>query len=188
MYKKLRVVQFPVNLFESKIMAIIGNLYRLEAQYKNVNLKTVFEYLKQTLDSRSKTHKRIFALPVGSFEKVDLKNGIFTYEQVAMTQEIDKCFIESHKNYVDFQMIVEGIEEMGYVDIEKLEVDIPYDERKDLIIYKMRDGVSKFVLEKEDLAVFFPEDGHIGLAQYKEESLIRKAVVKVPLELIRTFN
>lgn len=169
-------------------MAIVGNLYKLETQFSNKNLSTVFEYLKAALDVQSDIHKRIFALPPDSFEKTILKNGIFAYEQVAMTQEIDKCFIESHKKYVDFQLLLDGVEEMGYVDIDKLKIDSPYSEDKDLITYEMRNKVSKFVLETADLAIFFPEDGHIGLSMHKKESLIRKAVVKVPVELVRFVN
>ena len=166
-------------------MAIIGNLYKVRKQLTDTNLNVVFDYFKQALDTNSGVHKRIFELPTGSFEKVTLENGIFAYEQVAMTQEIDKCFIESHRNYVDFQLLLDGVEEMGYVDIDKLKVDSPYSEEKDLITYAMRSKVSKFVLEKADLAVFFPEDGHIGLTMHEEKSLIRKAVVKVPVKLLR---
>jgi len=166
-------------------MAIIGNLYKLEKYLMEQNLSIVFDYFKQALDTNSSVHKRIFELPTGSFEKVTLVNGIFAFEQVALTQDIKHCFIESHRKYVDFQLLLDGVEEMGYVDIDKLKVDSPYSEEKDLITYEMRDKVSKFVLEKADLAVFFPEDGHIGLAMHEEKSLIRKVVVKVPVELLR---
>lgn len=73
---------------------------------------------------------------------------------------------------------------MGYIDIDKLQVDAPYSKTKDLITYKMQENFSKFVLEPQDMALFFPEDGHIGLTKYKTESLIRKVVVKVPIELL----
>ena len=169
-------------------MAIVGNLYKLEKQFSNKNLSVVFNYFKQALDANTDVHKRIFELPVGSFEKVTLKNGIFAFEQVALTQAIEKCFIESHKKYIDFQLLLDGIEEMGYIDIDKLSMDSPYCETKDLVIYHMQDNVSKFVLEKADLAIFFPEDGHIGLSMHKEESLIHKVVIKVPIDLVKLAN
>lgn len=165
-------------------MAIVGNLYKLETQFSNKGLSPVFEYLKAALDVESSVHQRVFSLPLGSFEKTVLGNGIFAYAQVAMTQDLDKCFIESHRNYVDFQLLLNGVEEMGYIDIDKLQVDAPYSKTKDLITYKMQENFSKFVLEPQDMALFFPEDGHIGLTKYKTESLIRKVVVKVPIELL----
>jgi len=66
-------------------MAIVGNLYKLETQFSNKGLSPVFEYLKAALDVESSVHQRVFSLPLGSFEKTVLGNGIFAYAQVAMT-------------------------------------------------------------------------------------------------------
>ena len=165
-------------------MAIVGNLYKLEKHFSQPTLGLVFTYLKKALDESSDVSKHLHALPLGTFEKHTLEDGVFAFLQVAHTQNIETCFIESHKKYVDFQLLVAGSEEMGYIDVDKLEVDVPYDEAKDLITYAMQENFSKFVLEAQDMAVFFPEDGHIGLAQYKTKSLIRKVVVKVPVKLL----
>ena len=165
-------------------MAIVGNLYKLEKHFADKRLAFVFSYLKKALDKESDISKHLHALPLDTFEKHTLEDGVFAFLQVAHTQNIEACFIESHKKYVDFQLLVEGNEEMGYIDVDKLQVDVPYSASKDLITYVMQDNFSKFVLEAQDMAVFFPEDGHIGLAKYKTESLIRKVVIKVPLELL----
>lgn len=164
-------------------MAIIGNLFKLEKQLSDKNLKAVFEYFKQALDSNSEVNKRIFSLPAGSFEKVPLTDGIFALEQVFYTKDREECFIESHKKYIDFQLVLQGTEEMEYIDIDKLSVDKSYDDSKDLITYKLVDNTSKFVLQKADLAIFFPDDGHIGLPMHKEKSLVYKTVIKLPIEL-----
>ena len=165
-------------------MAIVGNLYKLEKHFNAKKLNLVFSYLKKALDESSDVSKHLHALPLGTFEKHTLEDGVFAFLQVAHTKSLETCFIESHKKYVDFQLLVAGSEEMGYIDIDKLQIDTPYNKSTDLITYKMQKNFSKFVLEPQDLAVFFPEDGHIGLAKYKTESLIRKVVVKVPVELM----
>lgn len=179
---------FSLKFTKRYSMAIVGNLYKLEKQLTDTNLDVVFNYFKQALDINSSVHKRIFELPTGSFEKETLKNGIFAFEQVALTQNIEKCFIESHKKYVDFQLLLDGVEEMGYIDIDKLHIDTPYCETKDLVTYHMQTNISKFVLEKADLAIFFPEDGHIGLAMHEKKSLIHKVVIKVPTKLLRLYD
>ncbi len=166
-------------------MAIIGNLYKLEKQLSDKNLSVVFDYFKQALDITSDIHKRIFNLPVGSFEKMTLTDDVFALEQVFYTKKREECFIESHQKYIDFQLILEGTEEMEYIDIDKLNIDKPYHVLKDLITYKMVDNTSKFVLEKADLAIFFPDDAHIGLPMYKEKSLVYKTVIKLPIELYK---
>lgn len=166
-------------------MAIIGNLYKLEKQLADKNLQVVFEYFKAALDESSEIHKRIFNSPLGSFVKLPLTNNIFALEQVFYTKNREECFIESHKKYIDFQLILEGIEEMEYIDIDKLTVDMPYDETKDLITYEMLDNTSRFVLEKADLAIFFPDDAHIGLPMHKEKTLVHKTVIKFPIEMYK---
>lgn len=163
-------------------MAIIGNIYKLEKFFKEKNLNIVFDYFKQAIDENSEVHKRIFSLPVGSFEKVNITNDIFALEQVFNTKYREDCFIESHKKYIDFQLILSGNEQMEYVDIDKLEVDQSYDEQKDLITYKLLDNTSKFLLQDNDLAIFFPDDAHIGLPKYKESELVYKTVIKFPIK------
>lgn len=166
-------------------MAIIGNIYKLEKFLKDKDLDIVFDYFKQAIDRDSEIHKRIFDLPVGSFEKVDITDDIFALEQVFYTQDREDCFIESHKKYIDFQLILSGSEQMEYIDKDKLEVDKIYDDEKDLITYKLVDNTSKFVLQDNDLAIFFPDDAHIGLPKYKEPELCFKTVIKFPVEIFR---
>ena len=164
-------------------MAIIGNLYKLEEFLNRENLHIVFNYFKEAINKNSDTHKRIFSLPVGSFEKVKITKDIFALEQVFYTKERESCFIESHKKYIDFQLILSGNEQMEYIDINKLEIENSYDEKKDLITYKLVDNTSKFLLQENDLAIFFPDDAHIGLSKYKGPELVYKTVIKLPLDL-----
>ena len=49
-------------------------------------------------------------------------------------------------------------------------------EEKDLITYKLVDNTSKFLLQENDLAIFFPDDAHIGLPQFKTSELVHKTV------------
>lgn len=164
-------------------MAIIGNIYKLESFLKEKNLEVVFDYFKQTIDTNSDIHQRIFNLPVGSFEKVNISDDIFALEQVFYTKDREECFIEAHRKYIDFQLILSGNEQMEYVDIDKLEIDQNYDDQKDLITYKLVDNTSKFLLQDNDLAIFFPDDGHIGLPKYRDSELCYKTVIKFPVEL-----
>jgi len=164
-------------------MAIIGNIYKLEEFLKDKNLDIVFDYFKQAIDTNSDIHKRIFSLPTGSFEKVALTDDVFALEQVFYTKDREECFIESHKEYIDFQLILSGNEQMEYIDIDKLEVDKHYDEVKDLITYKLTNNTSKFLLQDNDLAIFCPDDAHIGLPKYEKTELVYKTVIKLPVGL-----
>lgn len=164
-------------------MAIIGNIYKLESFLKEKNLEVVFDYFKQAIDKNNDIHRRIFNLPIGSFEKLNITDDIFALEQVFYTKDREDCFIESHKRYIDFQLILSGNEQMEYIDIDKLAVENKYDEKKDLITYKLVNNTSKILLQNNDLAIFFPDDGHIGLPKYRDSELCYKTVIKFPVEL-----
>jgi biofilm protein TabA len=166
-------------------MAIIGNVAKLERFLKDKSLNIVFEYFKEALDVNSDIHKRIFSLPVGSFKKVNLSDEIFAFEQVFYTKDREDCFIESHKKYIDFQLVLSGSEQMEHIDIDKIKIDKSYDEKKDLITYELENNTSRLLLQKEDLAIFFPDDAHIGLPKYQESELVYKTVIKLPIELYK---
>ena len=72
---------------------------------------------------------------------------------------------------------------MEYIDIDKLEIEENYDDKKDLITYKLVDNTSKFLLQDNDLAIFFSNDGHIGLPKYQESEIVYKTVIKLPVSL-----
>lgn len=162
-------------------MAIIGNLNKIKNFLNKKELDLIFNYFEEATNKNSDIYKRIFNLPIGSFEKVNLTDDIFALEQVFYTKNREDCFIESHKNYIDFQLILCGNEQMEYIDIDKLEIENFYDEKKDLITYKLVDNTSKFLLQEKDLAIFFPDDAHMGLPKFKTSELVYKTVIKLPI-------
>lgn len=163
-------------------MAIIGNIYKLEKLLQDKNLGFVFDYFRNALNINSTVHKRIMNLPLGAFERVDLENGSFALEQAYYTKKREDCFVESHRKFIDFQLILSGTEQMEYIDVDKLSVKEEYDDKKDLIIYNTPLNTSKFVLQKQDLAIFFPEDAHIGPPMFNKPELVYKTVIKYPIE------
>ena len=162
-------------------MAIIGNLHKIKHFLNKKDLDIVFDYFIEATSKNSDIYKRIFNSPVGTFEKIAISENIFTLEQVFYTKDRENCFIESHKNYIDFQLIIQGNEQMEYIDIDKIEVQNEYDEKKDLITYKLVDNTSKILLQDNDLAIFFPDDAHIGLPKFKTSELVYKTVIKLPI-------
>ena len=164
-------------------MAIVSTMQRVSRYFpKNTTFNLIFDYLNRCLLENSTENLRISSLPLGAFEKFNLSDDIFALEQVFITKKREECFIESHKRYIDFQLILSGTEQMEYADINRLTVDSRYDESKDLITYKLTDQTSKILLTKGDIAIFFPEDAHVGLPKYKTKELVRKTVIKLPLE------
>lgn len=166
-------------------MAIFGQISKVKEILCAEQYGQVFEYFSKALDKDSDVSKRIFSLPVGSFEKFQINDTIFAIEQVFYTKARENCFFESHRDYVDFQLILSGSEQMEYSEIDKLTVDMPFDPEKDLIKYEMPAVASKFVMERGDLAVYAPYDAHMGLGMCGESCLVHKTVIKFPVGLFR---
>ncbi len=160
-------------------MAILTNIDNLDKFLKN---EIVLDYLQSVHEIDSNDRKRILALSIGSFEKYDLGDGVFALEQSYMTKDRSECFWETHRKYIDIQVHLDGIEQMEHVDFSKLKVKFDYDETKDLIVYEDIEISNKIVMQPNDIAIYFPNDAHMGLPMYKNKaSRVFKTVIKFPV-------
>lgn len=141
-------------------------------------------YVDEILRLGTPARRRIEALAAGQSEKIELTNGSFAIEQVYQTKERPEAFFESHRQYIDVQVIVAGTEDMEVLDITRLSVTQPYLEERDFIKYADTVGASVLKLGAGEAAVFFPVDGHMPCLRPEGcAGLVRKTVVKVPVKL-----
>ncbi len=84
--------------------------------------------------------------------------------------------LESHRRYIDIQMVVGGTETMGWSPLERcIHESVAYNSEKDIAFYS--DEPSALVrVNPGEFVVFFPADAH---APCIGEGTIRKVVVKV---------
>ena len=84
--------------------------------------------------------------------------------------------MESHVKYIDIQVVISGVETMGWTAIEHCTEAIePYNAEKDLQFFADKPS-TLITVHPGEFAIFFPEDGHApGIGN----GLIKKAVVKV---------
>ena len=160
-------------------MAIFGTLEVVKEQLSDNKFKQAFDYLEQVIDTQSKENKRLLSLPLDAFEKVDIDNNNFALEQVYNTKDRDNCFFESHKQYIDVQFILKGQEIIEVVNNSNIIISQPYSEEVDLIKYHNTNTVSRIVLQKGDVAIFFPKDAHMPCVKLENCSKVVKTVVKV---------
>jgi len=139
----------------------------------------IFDYINSLDD----VLKRI-SIQKNQMVKKDLGHGIFALEQVFETKEIKDCFYESHKKYVDIQIMLEGSEIMHLFDISSDKASfLSYDEQTDFCIYDVNNEiVTNLFMTSGDAYVFFPNDGHLGMLKDNVSSLVKKTVIKVPYE------
>jgi len=161
-------------------MALFGAWDVIAKQINPTRFQTAFTYLQKVVDPQSQEYQRLLHYADNTCEKIPLDHRNFALEQAYRTKERSNCFFESHRNYIDVQLIVEGEEIMEVVDTRSLHVTIPYDAKSDLTVYADTSlPTSSLLLRKGDLAIFFPEDAHMPCIQTHGSASVVKTVVKV---------
>ncbi|RKU94148.1 YhcH/YjgK/YiaL family protein [Helicobacter pylori] len=175
-------------------MAIFGELSSLGHLFKKTQeLEILHAYLKEIMQQGSGVNQRVLNLDPNTEFQVPLGHGIFSIEQsycLEYARESEKGFFESHRQYVDFQLIIKGVEGAKVTDINRAVIKTPYDEKRDLIVYEPVSEASFLRLNAGMLAIFFENDVHAlrfygeSFEKYREEPIF-KAVVKAPKGLIK---
>ena len=84
--------------------------------------------------------------------------------------------LECHRRYIDIQLVLEGIDEMGWKPVaECVEPATDYDAARDIRFFN--DAPSSWIATPPgSFCLFFPDDAHAPLVS---ETLIRKVVIKI---------
>tara|TARA_B100002051_G_C16731231_1_gene638369 strand:- start:384 stop:839 length:456 start_codon:yes stop_codon:yes gene_type:complete len=106
------------------------------------------------------------------------------YAIVSSYETVD-CFergFESHKNVIDIQYPIIGLERVKWSPIDQMTVNIPYDKEKDRTFYKNPSPQSTHIDIGNDIfAIMFPQDGHGPQHKIGKKQIIKKITVKVSL-------
>jgi YhcH/YjgK/YiaL family protein len=165
-------------------MAILGFVATVRAQTARREIfASAFAYLDEMFRDGSPEARRLRGIAVGATQRVELAGGAYALEQVYLAKPRAEGFFESHRKYIDVQVVVEGEELIGLADISQLAVSKAYDAERDFIGYADFPGASELRLVAGDAAIFFPADGHMpGLRPGAGPNLVRKTVIKVPCD------
>lgn len=87
---------------------------------------------------------------------------------------------ESHKKFIDLQIVISGEEYMCYNQIDLLTISDPYKEEEDYMLYQNDLEEFSFIkVMKDHFCIFFPTDGHKPGIHIKHEQTVKKAVIKI---------
>jgi len=134
-------------------------------------LSRAFEYLA-SIDP--------FAVPDGRID-VDGDN-VFALHQQYDTRPIEQCRFEAHRKYIDIQFVFEGIEGMGWADLDRLAVVDPHDDAKDIAFYAWPEPCSIVTVRAGEFTVFRSTDAHAPGIRVAGAGHVRKIVMKVLAE------
>lgn len=128
-------------------------------------LPRAFDYIRNTdLHSLAPGHHRI------------LGDNLFVIVEHMPGRTQAEAKLEAHRRYIDIQLILEGIDEMGWKPLADCCNPVgDYNEEKDIRFF--HDTPDTWIVTPPDMfCVFFPEDAHAPLVS---NGTIRKAVFKI---------
>jgi biofilm protein TabA len=128
-----------------------------------------FEYLQ-----RSAVEK----MPDGRHD-VDGDRIFLLLSTSASQPEAEKRF-ESHRTYLDIQVVLKGSELHFWAPAAELVPDGGYSDEKDIIFYEGSAPTSVLMVPGR-FALYLPSDGHKPGCRFGESRQVRKAVLKVRL-------
>lgn len=155
---------------------IVGELKEWRQVKGTESLQAAFEWLSA---------QDLAAHPIGTVE-IDGKN-LFAIFAEGPTRAPHEGKFESHRKYLDIQLLISGGERIYLAPSSELAVDEPYNEEKDLMFYEMPQDMAPLPMTPGKFAVFFPADGHLPNCHPESgPTSLKKVVVKVALDSIRT--
>jgi biofilm protein TabA len=163
-------------------MAIFGTLDTVRQQTRHLAwLEPAYAYLDELFIPDSTASLKIHSLSTGETFRREVSGGTFALEQVYLTKPRELGVFETHRNYVDVQVIFAGEEFMEVTHPGTLTVRDAYNPDRDATFYLDTDHGSRLHLRTGDAAIYFPEDAHNGALQVAGPQLVRKVVLKVPV-------
>ena len=108
------------------------------------------------IDYAEKNREKILSLENGSYD-VDY-NGIKMNVGKYFTKKENDKFWESHKRYLDVQIMIDGSERVAFNDIRNMK-EKSFDLERDLVILE-GNKLFDIIIENGDVLVFFPNDVH----------------------------
>ncbi len=115
-------------------------------------------------------------IPVG---KYPITNG-FVLVQEGTTRLFEEADFETHRKYLDIQILVDGMEYVEYTDIKDLTVKVPFDEEKDL---ELSQGVgNKIQIKPGMFYVLYPSDGHKPCCHEHTPTTYKKVLAKIKID------
>lgn len=147
---------------------ITGNIANIAvSDYNAINprLQKAFEFLKNSPLEQMEVGKYVID-GTDVFASIDYRHG----------KSRDEAALEVHDKYYDVQCVIEGTEQIGYLDRKECrKARTQMDVEKDIQFYD--DVPSEYVtLHKGDFFVISPDDGHAPLVS---DGMIKKCIVKV---------
>jgi biofilm protein TabA len=148
------------------ILMILDTIYNIE-QYSKLHplFPQVFEYICNT-----NLHK------LASGRHTVLGDDVFVLIQHGAGQTKAKAKLECHRKYIDIQLVLGGVDEMGWKPLADCQQAIDSFNTVNDVQFFEDSPLNWLTIPTNKFCIFFPEDAHSGMVS---EHHIHKAVFKI---------
>ena len=137
----------------------------------NKNFKKAFDFLSNT---------NLLELKEGSYE-IDGKD-VYANVQSIKTKPVEEKKWEVHRKYIDIQYIIKGKEKMGYGLLEDFTQTLQEYSTENDVAFLNGDKYNFIDVKEGDFVIFYPNDVHAPMLSVKDESDVKKVIVKILYE------
>lgn len=131
----------------------------------NSRIKTAFDYILQT---------DLSTLSIGRHE-IEGEN-LYAMLQQYTSKPLDQGSWEAHRRYIDLQVVIQGVEKIGYANINHLSTG-EYDTKKDFLpLFGEGDFLT---LQTGNFALLLPQDAHMPGIAFESPAPVKKIVIKI---------
>lgn len=113
--------------------------------------------------------------------RYQLSGEDFANVEIYTTKNVSDTKFESHKNYIDIQLLLSGKELIYINSVSGLNVSVPYNKDKDIVFYSNSVEDADFVsLDGTNFIMLYPHEAHAPQAAFNNiPSEVKKVVVKL---------
>ena|SRR5215831_5963873 len=104
-------------------------------------------------------------------------NNVYATVTEDPSKDFDKTQWESHRKYVDLQLVISGEEKMGRAPVAEATVTKPYDETRDVANYTAEGKI--YLVPAGTFQIFFPIDAHRPNITPGGNKVVKKIVIKI---------
>ena len=135
-------------------------------------------------DIQERINKALEYLKSIDLDKLELGKNVvndwlYINVQEYMTKNLAECRFESHKKYVDIQMMIHGIEAIETCDTDKLELETEYSEENDVMFWKQKPNQMRSVIVDGGYVILYPQNAHMPCVAVDKPVKVKKLVAKV---------
>lgn len=117
--------------------------------------------------------------------KYPLSNpDVFVILMEVSTEERNKRRSEIHKKYADVQIMLDGVESLGYSYELDAKTTALTELENDVTFFDHVDNEQFVTINNGDFVIFYPNELHRPLCSVNGDKMVRKAVIKIPRELL----